>query len=366
MPRRDEAPEVRQSTQRALLTVCVLGVILVVSIGIWLADTRRTPLPPEATPKQPWPTPMQVSITPVQSAFSGVLLLSPEREGFRECNHCSEMVAPAGSFTNPVALLSHDRERALRPKESFRDCDNCPEMVVVPAGRFTMGSPDSEQRHDPDESPQHSVTFALQFAVGRFAVTFGEWDACVADGGCNGYKPSDQGWGRGRRPVTNVSWDDAKAYVEWLSRKTAKAYRLLSEAEREYVTRAGTISPFWWGSSISTMQANYDGDFTYGDGAKGEYRGKTVPVDSFQPNPMGVYQVHGNLYDWVEDCYHDSYRRAPSDGSAWTSEDCSLRVVRGGSWIDDPRSLRSAYRLKVSTVFRFRNLGFRVARTLIP
>jgi formylglycine-generating enzyme required for sulfatase activity len=375
MPRRDEAAEVGQSTQRALLTVCVLGVILVVSIGIWLADTRRTPLPPEATPKQPLPTAMQVPITPVQSAFpfSGVLLLSPERElaitpkeGFSECNNCSERVAPAGSFTNPVALLSPERERALRPKERFKECDNCPEMVVVPAGRFTMGSPDSEQRHDPDESPQHSVTFALQFAVGRFAVTFGEWDACVADGGCNGYKPSDQGWGRGRRPVTNVSWDDAKAYVEWLSRKTAKAYRLLSEAEREYVTRAGTISPFWWGSSISTMQANYDGDFTYDDGTKGEYRGKTVPVDSFQPNPMGLYQVHGNLYDWVEDCYHDSYRRAPSDGSAWTSEDCSLRVVRGGSWIDDPRSLRSAYRLKVSTVFRFRNLGFRVARTLIP
>jgi formylglycine-generating enzyme required for sulfatase activity len=173
MPRRDEAAEVGQSTQRALLTVCVLGVILVVSIGIWLADAHRTPLPPEATPKQPLPTPMQVPITPVPSAFSGVLLLSPERElaitpkeGFRECNHCSEMVAPAGSFTNPVALLSHDRERALRPKERFKECDNCPEMVVVPAGRFTMGSPDSEQRHDPDESPQHSVMFALQFAVG--------------------------------------------------------------------------------------------------------------------------------------------------------------------------------------------------------
>jgi formylglycine-generating enzyme required for sulfatase activity len=210
------------------------------------------------------------------------------------------------------------------------------------------------------------VKFTAPFAVGRFAVTFEEWDACVADGGCKGYRPPDQSWGRGRRPVTNVSWDDANAYVAWLSEKTGWRYRLLSEAEREFVTQAGSTTAFWWGSSISTSQANYDGDLTYGDEAQEEYRGKTLVVDSFQPNPWGLYQTHGNVYDWVQDCYHDSYRGAPVDNTAWVSEDCDSHIARGGSWLDDPSSLRSAYRLRLPVATRFRDLGFRVARTLIP
>ena len=164
-----------------------------------------------------------------------------------------------GVFPSGVTPLSPERERALKPKDTFKECDTCPEMVVVPAGSFMMGSPASEEDRSPHEGPQHRVTFRPAFAVGKFAVTFDEWDACVADGGCNGYRPKDEGWGRGKRPVINVSWNDAKAYVAWLSRKTGKTYRLLSEAEREYVTRAGTTTPFWWGSSISTSQANYDG-----------------------------------------------------------------------------------------------------------
>src|SRR5262249_23239796 len=153
----------------------------------------------------------------------------------------------------------------------FKECDTCPEMIVVPAGSFMMGSPESEEKRSSDEGPQHRVTFSRQFAVGKFAVTFAEWDACVADGGCKGYKPADQGWVRGKRPVINVGWDDVKAYVAWLSRKTGRTYRLLSDAEREYVTRAGTTTPFWWGSTISTSQANYDGTTTYGGGSKGEF-----------------------------------------------------------------------------------------------
>jgi formylglycine-generating enzyme required for sulfatase activity len=149
------------------------------------------------------------------------------------------------------------------------------------------------------------VTLARPFAVGRFAVTFDEWDACAADGGCNGYKPEDKGWGRGRRPVIEVSWDDAKAYVAWLSKTTGKTYRQLSEAEREYVTRAGTTTPFWWGNSISTSQANYDGT-----SVNGEYRQQTLPVGSLQPNPWGLYHVHGNVWEWVEDCNHGSYSGA--------------------------------------------------------
>src|SRR6516164_4838068 len=168
-----------------------------------------------------------------------------------------------------TAPLSAAEERVLKPKDSFKECAQCPEMVVVPAGSFTMGLPDGEEGRIEEEGPQHRVTFGKSFGVGKFAVTFEEWDACVADSGCNGYMPSDEGWGRGRRPVINVSWDDAKAYVRWLSRKTGKSYRLLSEAEREYVTPAGTTTPFWWGASISTQQANYNGSYTYGTEMQG-------------------------------------------------------------------------------------------------
>jgi formylglycine-generating enzyme required for sulfatase activity len=171
---------------------------------------------------------------------------------------------PCGGGAVSVSLSSRSavplcaaEERSLKPKDVFKECEQCPEMVVVPAGSFTMGSPANEKERNSDEGPQHQVTSDRSFAVGRFAVTFEEWDACVADGGCRGYRPDDRGWGRGRRPVINVSWDDAKAYLAWVSGKTKKSYRLLSEAEREYVTRAGTTTPFWWGSSISTSQANY-------------------------------------------------------------------------------------------------------------
>jgi formylglycine-generating enzyme required for sulfatase activity len=170
--------------------------------------------------------------------------------------------------------------------EHFQDCPTCPEMVVVPAGSFTMGSPANEPEREGLEK-QVLVSIAAPFAVGRFAVTFDEWDSCVADGGCNGYKPGDEGWGRGKHPVINVNWYDAKAYTTWLSRKTGKTYRLLSEGEREYVTRAGTMTPFWWGTSITPTQANYDGsvDPYKGGGSKGEYPKQAVSVDSFVANP---------------------------------------------------------------------------------
>jgi hypothetical protein len=173
--------------------------------------------------------------------------------------------------------LSVSEECALKPKDVFKECDKCPEMVVIPAGSFTMGSPNNEPERFDDEA-QVRVTIAKPFAVGRFAVTFDEWHQCVADDECGGYRPSDQGWGRGRRPVINVSWDDAQKYIEWLNRKTGKTYRLLSEAEREYATRAGTTTPFWWGPSITPKQANYDGSVApyKGGGSKGENRQKTI------------------------------------------------------------------------------------------
>jgi formylglycine-generating enzyme required for sulfatase activity len=229
-----------------------------------------------------------------------------------------------------------------------------------------MGSPEAEESHLDVEEPQHSVMFALPFAAGAFAVTFEEWDACVADGGCGGYRPSDQGWGRGRRPVINVSWHDAQFYVAWLSRRTGKTYRLLSEAEREYAARAGTVTPFWWGTSISTEQANYDGNLVYNRGQKGEFRQRTLPVDSFQANPWGLYQVHGNVLEWTEDCSNDNYNGAPSDGSAWTSGDCSRRALRGGSWYFSPDFARSAFRVRLYSVNRTSTQSFRVGRTLNP
>ena len=246
-------------------------------------------------------------------------------------------------------------------------CSFCPEMVGVPAGRFTMGSPASEAQRESREV-QVSVTIARPSAVGKFAVTFDEWDACVADGGCNGHKPDDQGWGRGQRPVINVNWDDAQAYVKWLSSRTGRAYRLPSEAEREYVTRAGTTTPFWWGSSITPAQANYDGSAAPypGGGSKGDYRQQTVPVDSFQPNEWGLFNVHGNVWEWTEDCWNDLTTGNAGDGSARTTGDCTRRVVRGGSWFSDPRILRAALRVPVSTVDRVIFQGFRLARTLTP
>ena len=236
----------------------------------------------------------------------------------------------------------------------FRDCDGCPEMVVIPSGEFQMGSPASEEGRYDSEGPQHRVTLK-SFALGVTEVTFDEWDACVRDGGCNGYRPDDRGWGRGSRPVINVSWEDAQAYASWLSAETGAAYRLPSESEWEYAARAGTTTPFHTGATISVYQANFQDE-----------RNRTLYVGMFfAPNVFGLYNVHGNVREWVEDCWHDNYRGAPSDGTAWVrGGNCSRRVLRGGSWYNLPRSLRSAARHRDSTEYRYSFAGFRVARTL--
>jgi formylglycine-generating enzyme required for sulfatase activity len=257
--------------------------------------------------------------------------------------------------------------------ESFRDpllggqpCPICPEQLVAPAGPFVMGSPPSEPERVAGET-QVQVTIGKPFAVSKFAVTFEEWDACTADGGCNGYRPDDLGWGRGKMPVINVNWDDAQSYISWLRAKTGKAYRLLSEAEREYVARAGTTTPFWWGSSISTDQANYNGDHTYlGGGPRGEYRKRPLPVNSFGANPWGFYQMHGNVWEWTQDCWTDSNEGNPGDGGARTASDCGRRVVRGGSWYNIASWVRAARRHWYGAAIRLPVIGFRVARPLEP
>ena len=246
--------------------------------------------------------------------------------------------------------------------ECFKDAQFAPEMVVVPAGEFWMGSKDGEGNGD--ERPCHKVTIAQPFAVGRFAVTFDEWDAARAAGGVS-HKPSGQAGGRGRRrPVIDVGWDDALAYVKWLSFTTVQPYRLLSEAEWEYCCRAGTETQFWWGDGISAEQANYDSNHAWRKGAKDNQ--KLAPVNSFRPNPWGLYQVHGNVWEWCADCWNGNYHNAPADGSAWTAGDSQYRVLRGGSWCGGPDNLRSARRIVNSRDDRFQDVGLRVARTLSP
>ncbi|HAJ45145.1 MAG TPA: hypothetical protein DCL54_01005, partial [Alphaproteobacteria bacterium] len=284
-------------------------------------------------------------------------------------NRIAELTAkpPAPSIAEPKPAAPAESKPATAsartPGTVFRDCQNCPEMVVVAAGRFTMGSPATEEYRDDDEGPQRQVTIAKAFAVGKFEVTFAEWDACVAAGGCNGYRPNDSGWGRNMRPVINVSWDDVQAYVAWLSRTTGQNYRLLSEAEWEYAARAGTTTPFNFGETISTSKANYNGNFTYGTGAKGEYRQKTVSVGSFSANAFGLYDMHGNVWEWVQDCWNADYKGAPVDGSARSTGSCGQRVLRGGSGYDNPGVLRSANRIWTDTELRNYDVGFRLART---
>jgi formylglycine-generating enzyme required for sulfatase activity len=275
-------------------------------------------------------------------------------------------------FQPPISEAQEKGTRAggtAGPKDAFRDCADCPEMIVVPAGEFMMGSPPSERGRNSDEGPQRKVTFAQPLATGKYVVTFAQWDACVAAGGCT-HRPGDNDWGRGKRPVINVSWNDAQQFVGWLAKKTGKPYRLLTEAEWEYAARGSTKAidrqpPFSTGLTINPNQANYDGNFSYGAGGKtGIYRQKTLEVGSFKPNAFGLYDMHGNVWEWVEDCYKDSYAGAPTDGLAVKSSSCKLNILRGGAWNYYPQLLRSAYRYASAPGVRMENAGFRVARSM--
>ncbi len=239
----------------------------------------------------------------------------------------------------------------------FRDIDEpwCPEMVVLPAGDFMMGSPDTDKDAQDYEKPRHKVTIGYRFAVGRYPVTFEEYDRFCETAGVKQWvkQPGDQGWGRGRRPVINVSRDDAKAYVDWLSKQTGKSYRLLSEAQWEYACRAGAATRYSSGDCITEKDANCNDNV-----------GKTTEVGSYNPNPWGLFDMHGNVWEWVEDVGHDTYEGAPDDGGAWTKGgDRNRRVLRGGSWDFDSRYLRSADRSGYNSDLRSYCIGLRLART---
>jgi len=263
---------------------------------------------------------------------------------------------------------------AIKPGTLFKDCDICPEMVVLSVGSFIMGTSKDELGHQPDEGPQHTVTFNRPFAIGVYTVTVEEWEAYVQEIGaprrsgdtrpgraCTEGKPSYP-YGS-RQPAVCLTYHDAENYVKWLAEKTGKSYRLPSEAEWEYAARAGSEGPF-------PFPVNEEGIYrinkyanTYGDTDGFEY---TAPVGSFPPNAFGVFEMHGNVYEWTADCWHDNgYVGAPEDGSAWIKNgDCDFRQIRGSDWVDPPIFSRSGNRNE-RRLDRFGDwLGFRVARDL--
>jgi formylglycine-generating enzyme required for sulfatase activity len=261
-----------------------------------------------------------------------------------------------------TTALTAQVEQALKPGDTFKECAYCPEMVVVPAGSFMMGSPEDEVGRDSNEGPQRRVTIAMPFAVAKFENTKLEWSACSAHGGCtvNQYVAPEVGFRMvlhkylnvaiDPEPQTGMSWDKAKRYVAWLAKLTDKPYRLLTEAEWEYAARAGKQTRYSWGDEIGTDKASCKGC--------GEHSGK------FAPNEFGLYDMHGGVSEWVEDCY-EKYDGAPTDGSTRTAHDsCAFRVVRGGSNLDVPERLRSASRAGYPTGNDRITFGFRVARTL--
>lgn len=246
-------------------------------------------------------------------------------------------------------LFAHDLPA---PGTVFRHGPDLPELVVLPAGRFLMGSPENEKGRSTDEGPRHEVTTACPFTVGLYPVTFAEWEAFVTAGG-GAHRPTDEGWGRGRQPVINVSWDDAQTYVAWLRYTTGQPYRLLSEAEWEYAARAGSQTRYPWGDEPGKNKANFDGS-----GSKWSNR-QTSPVGSFASNAFGLHDMIGNVWEWVQDAWHDSYQGVPDDGRAW-EEGSGPRVVRGGSWFDLTNYCRAACRLRYYPGLRNYGLGFRV------
>lgn len=268
-----------------------------------------------------------------------------------------------GWSAQQVRSLRQQTAQALKMPVEFQDTlkdgSQGPMMVVIPGGRFLMGSPSDEPERR-DEERQHEVEVE-PFALGKYAVTFDEYDQFAH--AMRQTLPDDEGWGRGRRPVINVSWLNAVAYADWLSKQTGQTYRLPTEAEWEYACRAGTTTPFCFGTTISTEQANYNGSNIYGGGQKGMYRQKTVEVGQFPANAWGLYEMHGNVWEWTgsehEEGYSGAELRVVSDPNAG-----GPRVLRGGSWYNEPGRLRSAARLRGVPRDGDFTVGFRLARTL--
>jgi formylglycine-generating enzyme required for sulfatase activity len=288
------------------------------------------------------------------------LVLQPERDSKHSASGAVAATPSAVPVPASEIQAASAPNAALTVGQIFRDCSApvCPSMVVLPGGSFVMGSDADGRGSYEDERPAHAVT-VRSFAVGRFELTFQEWDACFQDKECPHW-PADEGWGRERRPVINISWEDAQHYVKWLSQRTGQRYRLLSEAEWEYAARAGTTTPYSFGDEIRRL-----GDYAWMNSNSGN---QSHPVGEKKPNPFGLFDMHGGVWEWVQDCWHRDYQGSPPlDGSAWDS-DCrvSRHVVRGGSWGDTYRQVRSSYRYGYSAEGRSIYQGLRVARDIRP
>ena len=245
---------------------------------------------------------------------------------------------------------------------AFRDCPDCPEMVVIPPGSFQMGCMSKPGDCNTDELLSRMVTFDKPFALSKTEITFSQWDKCAVSGGCDEHWPRDEGWGRGENPVINVNWEDTHNYARWLSKLTGEDYYLPTESQWEYAARAGSKTKYSWGDEIGVDLANCGRC-----GVSGNLQRQTMPVGSFPPNAWGLYDMHGNVWEWVQDIYQIGYSNAPTDGTAYTTitdgED-ELHVLRGGSWISSPKYLRAAYRFRYAPDVRYFIAGFRVARVL--
>jgi formylglycine-generating enzyme required for sulfatase activity/class 3 adenylate cyclase len=333
--------------------------------GLWLADRMNTQgsAPPRAaaTTGTNGTLPAIAATIPERAPMSAPTPPSPVASGPDTLPGLPPVPAPPPPLTalsgssseQPAVPPAGPRVAALPPPVkpdtnlaggTFRDCQRCPEMVRVPAGSFIMGS-----NEDPTEQPSHRVTVSA-FAIGRHPVTIGEWRACIAAQACQYEPQGDDGL-----PVFNVSWDDAQQYLAWLSKATGRPYRLPSEAEWEYAARGGTATAYWWGASLAPGMANCRGC--------GEPYDATRPtkVAAFKPNGFGLYDMAGGVNQWVADCWHRTYQRAPVDGSAWTQPNCRERVLRGGSWRSDPTDVRVASRASYESSVRYPAHGFRVA-----
>jgi formylglycine-generating enzyme required for sulfatase activity len=258
----------------------------------------------------------------------------------------------------PLEVVKKPASKAVEmilPGDRIKDCPTCPELVVVGTGEFVMGNKTGGLNGD---APLRRIEMDHQFAVSNSEVTFAQWDACVADGGCGGYSPDDKGWGRANRPVIYVNWQDAQAYVKWLSQKSGQTYRLPSEAEWEYVARAGTTGDYWWGDEIGVNQANCANCQSQFDGKK------TAPVGSFQANSFGLFDTVGNVWEWVEDCYaKDTYKTHRSYPAPYENgyNSCN-RVLRGGAWDLVSQGASASFRYNASINLRSNAVGFRVVR----
>jgi formylglycine-generating enzyme required for sulfatase activity len=254
--------------------------------------------------------------------------------------------------------------------EAFKECEECPEMVVVPAGVAMLGSPLGESGRQTFEAAPHPVEIGKPFAVGRYAVTFAQWDACYAEGACGHRRLGDLDFGRGNHPAIFATWTEAQLYVDWLKRKTSQPYRLLSESEWEFAARGCrtlkcAYAPFWFGP-IKPELAVYDSRRSYDGSPKAAAMLKTAPVDNGSPNPFGLYNMLGNVRQWTQDCWNPTPAASPSNGAPLLSGDCTARATRGGSWADDPAKLRASARDYESVDEGSERIGFRVARDLVP